>query len=164
MFAALPLAPQIAFVLLAGLIVGAAIPLAIGWACLLPEERPPFEIDNPRRRTPAPAVSIYGSEPEPRKLDLVGIVLLVLLTVAFGVQFPGIPRTAALNSLPDHVPQASEWFEIALPSLSLVACVVAIVYGAWRRSFLRTPLILAGTAILLLWVVGPWLYGELTAL
>lgn len=163
MLAALELDPKISFVLLAGLIVGAAVPLAMGWARLLPEDRPPFEIENPRRHSPRPAVSIYGSEPEPRKFDLVSIVLLVLLTVAFAVQFPGVPRVGALNGLPDHLPQAGEWFEIALPSLLLVVCVVAILYGALRKSFLRVPLVLAGNMVLLLWVLGPWLYADLAA-
>src|SRR5262249_38964229 len=106
MMAAVVLDPKIAFLLLAGLFVGAAVPLAMGWARLLPEERQPFEIENPRRRSDASRVSIYNTEPEARRLDLGAIVLLVLLTVAFAIQFPGVPRIAALNSLPDHIPSA----------------------------------------------------------
>jgi hypothetical protein len=162
MFAALLLAPQIAFLLLAGLVVGAAVPLAMGWARLLPEERPPFEIENPRRRSPSPAASIYSNEPEERRLDPGAIMLLVLLTVAFAAQFPGVPRMDALNSLPDHLPKAEEWFEIALPCLLLLVCVIAILYGALRRSFLRVQLVVAGSVVLLLWVMGPWLYEVLT--
>jgi len=162
MLAAAVLSPQIAFFLLAGLVIGAAVPLAMGWARLLPEERPPFEIENPRRQSPLPMVSIYGSEPEPRKFEVVAIILLVLLTVAFAVQFPGVPRMDALNSLPDHLPKAEEWFELALPCLLLVVCVAAILYGALRRSVLRVQLIVAGSVVLLLWVVAPWLYEVLT--
>src|SRR5215470_5446288 len=121
MLAAFLLAPKFAFILLTALIVGAAVPLAIAWTRLLPEERPPFELESTGRR-PAPAASVYRSEP-PRRTDIAAIVLLVLLTVAFALQFPGVPREAALNSLPDHLPQASEWYEIALPCLLLLVCV-----------------------------------------
>lgn len=162
MVAALLLAPKLAFLLLAGLIVGAAAPLAIGWARLLPEENPPFQIDNPRRRGPVPAVSIYGNDPEERRLDLVAIVLLVLLTVAFALQFPGVPRAAGLNTGLDHFPTGKDWADVALPCLMFVSGGVAIFYGAVRRSFLRMPLIVGGSVVLLLWLLGPWLYQELS--
>ena len=161
MYATILLDPKIAFLLLAGLIVGGAVPLAIGWARLLPEEKPPFEIANPRRRSAAPAVSIYRNEPEERKLDLAAIVLLVLLTVAFALQFPGVPRDVGLNSSLDHLPTGSDWPDVVLPCLMLLTGVVAIIYGAMRRTFLRMPLIVAGSVVLVLWVVAPWLYGEL---
>ncbi len=157
------LPPRLAFLLLAALIVGAAIPLAIGWARLLPEEKPPFEIENPRRRTAAPSESIYGSEPAPRKIDFVAMVLLFLLTVSFAVQFPGVPRDPALNSPPGHWPGAQDWFEVLLPCLLIMVAVVAIVYGAIRRSFLKMPLLLGGSLVLLLWIVAAWLYRALTA-
>ena len=163
MYAALVLDPKWAFLLLAGLIVGAAVPLAIGWARLLPEEKPPFEIENPRRRSARPTVSIYVSEPEERRLDLVAIVLLVLLTVAFVLQFPGVPRDVGLNSSLDHLPSGGDWPEVVLPCLMLLTCLVAIVYGAMRRTFLRMQLMVAGSLVLVLWVVGPWLYRELAA-
>ncbi len=158
------LQPRFAFLVLAALIVGAAIPLAIGWAHLLPEEKPPFEIENPRRRTAAPSESIYGNEPAARKVDLVAIVLLFLLTVSFAVQFPGIPRAPALNSLPDHWPAAQDWFEVLLPSLLMLVCLVAIVYGALRRSFLSTLLVVGGGLVLALWIAAPWLYRALTTI
>jgi hypothetical protein len=161
MIAALLLDPKIAFLLLAGLIVGAAVPLAIGWARLLPAEKPPFEIENPRRRSAAPMVSIYGSEPEERKLDLVAIVLLVLLTVAFALQFPGVPRDVGLNSSLYDLPSNGGWAPVVLPCLMMLTCAVAIVYGAMRRTFLRMQLMAAGSVVLVLWVVGPWLYREL---
>jgi hypothetical protein len=163
MFAALPLDPRIAFLLLAALIIGAAVPLAIGWARLLPEEKPPFELENPWHRTARPLASIYDSEPVPQKIDLGAIILLVLLTVAFALQFPGVPREPALNSLPDHVPDAQNWFEIALPCLLILVSVVAILHGAVRRSFLRWQLIVGGSLVLLLWIVAQWLYGALAA-
>jgi len=157
------LPPRFAFLLLAGLIVGAAVPLAIGWARLLPEEKPPFEIENPRRRRAAPSESIYSNEPAARKIDFVAIVLLFLLTVSFAIQFPGIPRQPMLNSLPDHWPGANDWSETLLPCLLALVAVVAIVYGAVRRSFLRVPLVVGGSLVLVLWVVAPWLYRALTA-
>ena len=161
MVAALLLSPKIAFLLLAGLIVGAAVPLALGWARLLPEERPPFEIENPRRRGPAPTVSIYGSEPEERRFDLVAIVLLVLLTVGLALQFPGVPRAAGLNTGLDHFPTGKDWADVALPCLMFLSAGVAILYGVARRSFLRTQLIVGGSIVLLLWLLAPWLYQEL---
>jgi hypothetical protein len=164
MLGPLTLDPRIAFLLLAGLILGAAVPLAIGWARLLPEEKPPFEIENPRRRSPAPAVSIYGNVPEPRRLDVGAIVLLVLLTVAFALQFPGVPRGVGLNSGLDHFPTAEDWFEVALPGLMFVTAGVAIIYGAVRRSFLSRQLIIAGSLVLVLWILAPWLYRELAGI
>jgi hypothetical protein len=160
---AISLQPRFAFLVLAGLIVGAAIPLAIGWARLLPEEKPPFEIENPRRRTAAPSESIYNNEPPPRKIDFVAMVLLFLLTVSFGAQFPGVPRERALNALPDHWPGAQDWSEVLLPSLLIVVAVVAIVYGAVRRSFLKMPLVVGGSLVLVLWIAAAWLYRALTA-
>src|SRR5262249_24415506 len=102
MLAALLLEPKIAFLLLAALIIGAAVPLAAAWARLLPEERPPFEIENPRRRSDVSTVSIYNDAPAMRRLDIGTIVLLALLTAAFALQFPGMHRSESLNSLPDH--------------------------------------------------------------
>jgi hypothetical protein len=163
LFQMMGLQPRFAFLLLAALIVGAAVPLAIGWARLLPEEKPPFEIENPRRRTAPPSESIYGSEPAPRKIDFVAVVLLFLLTVSFAVQFPGIPRETGLNSLPDHWPGGQNWFEVLLPCLLILVCVVAIVYGSVRRSFLKMPLLVGGSLVLVLWIVATWLYRALTA-
>jgi hypothetical protein len=159
----LSLQPRFAFLLLAVLIVGAAVPLAIGWARLLPEEKPPFEIENPRRRAAAPAVSIYGSEPAARKIDISAVVLLFLLTLSFALQFPGVPRDPALNALPDHWPGAQNWYEIALPCSLLLVCVTAMAHGAVRLSFLKMPLAVGGGLVLLLWLVAPWLYGALAA-
>jgi hypothetical protein len=159
---AMALQPRFAFLLLAGLVVGAAVPLAIGWARLLPEDKPPFEIENPRRRTAAPAESIYGNEPAARKVDFVAIVLLFLLTISFAVQFPGIPRVPALHSLPDHWPGAQDWFEVLLPCLLILVSVVAILYGALRRSFLKMPLLVGGSLVLALWIFAPWLHRALT--
>jgi hypothetical protein len=159
----LSLQPRFAFLLLAGLIVGAAVPLAIGWARLLPEEKPPFEIENPRRRAAAPAVSIYGSEPAARKIDISAMLLLFLLTISFALQFPGVPRDPALNSLPDHLPGAENWYEIALPCLLILVCAAAMVHGLVRRSFLKMPLLVGGGLVLVLWAVAPWLYRMLLA-
>jgi hypothetical protein len=163
LFGMMVLPPQWAFLLLAALIVGAAIPLAIGWARLLPEEKPPFDIENPRRRTAAPSESIYGHEPAARKVDFVAMVLLFLLTVSFAVQFPGIPRVPALNALPDQWLGAQDWPEVLLPCLLILVSVVAILYGALRRSFLKMPLLVGGSLVLALWIFAPWLHRALTA-
>jgi hypothetical protein len=164
MLGPLTLDPRIAFLLLVGLILGAAIPLAMGWARLLPEERPPFEIDNPRRRSLAPIASIYANEPEPRRLDPGAIVLLVLLTVAFVLQFPGLPRGTGLNSGLDHFPTAEDWHQVALPALMFLTAGVAIIYGAVRRSLLRKQLVIAGCIVLALWILAPWLYRALAGM
>jgi hypothetical protein len=162
----LSLQPRFAFLLLAALIVGAALPLAIAWARLLPEEKPPFEMENPRRRWAAPSVSIYGSEPAARKIDSSAVVVLFLLTLSFALQFPGVPRDPALNALPDHLPGAlgaKEWFGMLAPLLMMLVAVAAMVHGAVRRSFLRMPLLVGGGLVLLLWLVAPWLYRALVA-
>ena len=89
MLAALLLDHRFAFLLLAALHLGAAIPLAFGWVRLLPAEAPPFQID----RAPARRRSIYAhsSEDEEPPRDPLAMVLLICVTVSYAVQLPGLP-------------------------------------------------------------------------
>ena|SRR2546421_10149211 len=90
MLAALVLDHRLAFLFLAVLNLGAAAPLALGWARVLPEEPPPFgkaEDSLRRTRTSPPAAALTS-----KNRDLFAILLLLCVTVSYACQLPGIPH------------------------------------------------------------------------
>src|SRR6266436_598884 len=93
MFAALVLDHRLAFLFLAALNLGTAVPLAFGWARVLPEEPPPFATaeDSLRRRRNEPPLKKLMSE----RRDPFAIVLLLCVTVSYACQLPGVPLIAA---------------------------------------------------------------------
>src|SRR5262245_10655694 len=91
--------PRLALVLLAALILASALPLAIAWTRVLPEEAPPFApAGRPFNTKP------YAQTPKTAPRSVFAAALLVLVTVSFAVQFPGVPRDIGLNELPLRVP------------------------------------------------------------
>jgi hypothetical protein len=143
---------RLAFLLLAALYLGTAVPLAFGWVRLFPEEAPPFQIHRP----PTRRWSIYAhsSEDEENPRDPLAMVLLICVTVSYAAQFPGLPRSLALGSIPTVVPQdASGWARFALTWFLVMVPGIAAVYSLLRPNFLRVPLIAAGVLILLLWLL-----------
>jgi hypothetical protein len=162
MLAALLLDYRLAFLLLAALHLSTAVPLAFGWVRLLPEEAPPFQI----HRLPARRWSIYAhsSEDEENPRDPLAMILLICVTVSYAVQFPGLPRSLALGSLPTVVPQdVSAWARFALTWFLVMVPGIAAVYSLLRPNFLRVPLIAAGVLILLLWLAAAPLHAALEA-
>jgi hypothetical protein len=159
MLATLLLDHRLAFLMLAALYVGTAVPLAFGWVRLLPEEAPPFQIHRP----PARRWSIYAhtSEDEENPRDPFAMVLLICSTVSYAVQLPGVPRSFALGSIPTVIPQdISAWARFAL----VVVPGFSAAYSLLRPNFLRVPLIAAGTLILLLWLLSAPLRAALEAI
>jgi hypothetical protein len=162
MLAALLLDHRLAFLFLAVLHLGTAVPLAFGWVRLLPEEAPPFQIHRP----PARRWSIYAhsSEDEEAPRDPLAMVLLICVTVSYAVQFPGLPRSLAFVSIPTAIPQdASGWARFALTWFLVVVPGFAAVYSLLRPNFLRAPLIAAGVLILLLRLASAPLRAALEA-
>lgn len=162
MVATLLLDHRLAFLLLAALYVGTAVPLAFGWVRLLPEEAPPFQIHRP----PARRWSIYAhtSEDEENPRDPFAMVLLICITVSYAVQLPGVPRSFALGSIPTVIPQdVSAWAQFALTWFLVVVPGFAAAYSVLRPNFLRVPLIAAGTLVLVLWLLSTPLRAALEA-
>ena len=162
MLAALLLDHRLAFLFLAALHLGIAVPLAFGWVRLLPEEAPPFQIHRP----PARHWSIYAhsSEDEENPRDPLAMALLICVTVSYAVQFPGLLRSLALGSVPTVLPQdAFAWARFALTWFLVVVPGFAAVYSLLRPNFLRVPLTAAGVLILLLWLLSAPLRAALEA-
>jgi hypothetical protein len=130
MLAALLLDPLLALVVFSALILSAAVPLAIAWTRLLPEEAPPFDIEKPELPHTRKKMS-HGFDFVPRpyvpKRSRFSVVLLVALTVSFALQLPGISRYIGFHSIPSAIPQnPGGWIEfilavffLAVPGLAL---------------------------------------------
>jgi len=162
MLAALLLDHRLAFLLLAALHLGTAVPLAFGWVRLLPEEAPPFQI----HRAPARRWSLYAhsSEDEETPRDPLAIVLLICVTASYAVQFPGLAQSLAFGSIPTVIPQeTSEWARFSLTWFLVVVPGFGAAYSLLRPNFLRVPLIAAGVLILLLWLFSAPLRAALEA-
>ena len=162
MFAALVLDYRLAFLFLAALSLGTAVPLAFGWARVLPEEPLPFgnAEDSFRRAKNSPAAPVLMN----KKRDPFAIVLLLSITVSYASQLPGVPRGMGFGSIPTLIPHntrggiefAAIWFLVLIPGF-------ASVYSLLRPNFLRIPLIAAGMMILLLWLLAAPLRAALEA-
>ena len=162
MLAALLLDYRLAFLLLAALYLATAVPLAFGWVRLFPEEAPPFQVHRP----PARRWSIYAhsGEDEENPRDPLAMILLICVTVSYAVQFPGLPRSLALGSIPTVFPEdGSGWARFTLTWFLVVVPGFSAVYSLLRPNFLRVPLIAAGVPILLLWLVAAPLRAALEA-
>ena len=162
MLAVLLLDHRLAFLLLAALNLGTAVPLAFGWVRLLPEETPPFQISRTRLRRRSEYA--HSSEEEETRRDPLAIVLLLCITVSYAVQLPGIPRNSGFGSIPTVVPEDTYgWVQFALTWFLAVAPGFGAAYSLLRPNFLRVPLIVAGTLILLLWLLSAPLRSALEA-
>jgi hypothetical protein len=161
MFAAFVLDHRLAFLFLAALSLGTAVPLAFGWARILPEEPPPFGAsdDSLRGRSEPPAKKSMSERRDP-----FAIVLLICVTVSYACQLPGIPHEMGFGSIPTVIPHSTEgWIEFAaIWSLVLIPGFAA-AYSILRPNFLRVPLIAAGFLVLLLWLLAAPLRAALEA-
>ena len=162
MLAALLLDHRLAFLFLAALHLGTAVPLAFGWVRLLPEEAPPFQID--RASTRRWSIYALSSEDEENSRDPLAMVLLICVTASYAVQLPGLSRSLAFGSIPTVIPQdPSEWARFALTWFLVAVPGFSAAYSLLRTNFLRVPLIAAGVLILLLWLVSAPLRAALEA-
>lgn len=162
MLALLELDPRLAFLFLAALILGAAVPLAFGWARVFPEESPPFDIaEDSRRRAihKPPADELPGERRDP-----LAIVFLICLTVSYACQIPGVLHKIGFGSIPAVIPQdAIGWTEFAAIWFLVLIPGFAVAYSFLRPHFLQVPLIAAGFLVPLLWLLAAPLRAALEA-
>jgi hypothetical protein len=161
MFAAFVLDHRLAFLFLAALSLGTAVPLAFGWVRSLPEEPPPFGAsdDSFRRRDEPPA-----KKPISERRDPFAIVLLICVTVSYACQLPGIPHEMGFGSIPTVIPDSTDgWIEFAAIWFLVLIPGFAAAYSILRPNFLRVPLIAAGFLVLLLWLLAAPLRAALEA-
>lgn len=160
MFAAIILGHRVAFLLLCALVVGAAIPLAMAWARVLPEDAPPFA---PKEDSPDSANEELSSEEgRGKKRDPFPIALLVFVTLSYALRFPGFPVDAVLHWLSTLMPAAWwDWGLLAGRAFFVVTPGLAACYSAVQPNFLRVPLMAAGILVLLLWLLRPMLFAAM---
>lgn len=141
--------PRLAAFLIMVLLVGAAIPLALGWIRTLPSEREPFS-----RPDEAP--------PKPHR-DAFAIFLLANVSLSFVAAIPRIAETFHLEGLAQFLP--ASWADhaamIFLIWLVFVPALAA-AYSAVRANPIRAQLILAGILVLALWLLSPTLLRSLS--
>ncbi len=162
MFAVIVLDHRLAFVFLCALVVGAAVPLAMAWARVLPEDAPPFASPRVSSRGSKEELPAEGAETE--KNDPFAMVLLVIVTLSYVLQFPGLPGEAALHWLSTLMPEI--WLKCGLlagRAFFVVTPGLAACYSVVRPHSLRVPLIGAGILVLLLWILEPILLAAVTA-
>jgi hypothetical protein len=151
---------RLAFLALAALIIGSGVSLAFAWARILPEEPPPFDThaaSSEERQSP------LGAKPHV-KLDPIAIAFLVLVTLAFVSQFPGVPRHAIFVWLAAQFPAiSSRWLFLAIQSVLGLVNVAAAIYSLLRANLLRVPLAAASVLVVLLCLLGPYLRAALSA-
>jgi len=155
MLALLPIDHRVALLALAALLLAAAVPLAYAWARLLPEEPPPFPIE----AGSFPTIDHEPPQETPlkRKRDLIiSVSLLICLTVAYLIRFPGFPNVVLLRWLNTFAP--TEYWTIFAARIFVVASAIAAsVYAVLRPGPLRIPFATAAALILVLWFLAPLL-------
>jgi len=162
MFAAFSLDHRLAFLFFAVLFLGAAVPLAIAWARLLPEDPPPFDPKRAPLRQPE-EITIYMPEGfVPR--DPFATFLLACVTLSYLLQFPGLPGEAAIHWLASVLPETTlNWLLLAGRAFFVVTPGLAACYSVLRPNPVRVPLIVAGILVLSLWLLLPPLHAAFVA-
>jgi hypothetical protein len=162
MFAALVLDYRLAFLFLAVLNLGAAVPLAFGWARVLPEEPPPFGNTGDSLRRAKNSLTV--DELKSKRRDPIAIVLLICVTLSYACQLPGVPRGMGFGSIPTVIPHnTGSWMEFAAIWFLVLIPGFAAAYAFLRPNFLCAPLIAAGTLLLLIGLSGGPLRAALEA-
>jgi len=142
--------PRLAAFLMIVLLVGAAIPLALGWTKMLPPEREPFSrLDQ-------------ASPFSPR--DPFAIFLLLNISLSLFAAIPRIAPTIHLDALIQLL--SPSWAErFAMVSLIWLVFVPAFAaaYSAVRSNPIRAQLIVGGILVLALWLLSPTLLGSLSS-
>ena len=141
--------PRLAAFLMMVLLIGAAIPLALGWAKLLPPEREPFSRPDLPRQKP--------------KRDFVAFFLLVNVSLSLLIAIPRIADTLHLDALAQLVPASlAEHLAMVLLIWFSFIPAFAAAYSAVRANLIRRQLIVGGILLLALWLLSPTLLGSLT--
>lgn len=144
---------RVALVLLSAIIVAAGVPLAVGWARLIPADREPF--------APSSATTEQGSA---ASRDSIAIVLLGAITISYAARFPGVPIESLRSWLDGRLPVPwPEYIFLGIVFLLVFAPAFAACYALLRTNLLRVPLFWAGVLILLVWFATPYLFTALMA-
>ena len=132
--------PLLSFLCWSALLLGAAVPLAIGWARLLPPDDPDERLAH----------------------DSFAIVLLFLVTLSFVPRIPGLSLAPVQAWLAAFLP--GPW-PARVIFVAWVCCMVvpslAAAYAILRPNTLRIQLITAGLLVPLLWFLTPYLSARL---
>jgi hypothetical protein len=160
-FVILSIDHRLAFFALAALVVAAGIPLAFAWTRVLPEDRPPFQIEPPSY----PSVELEPAKAPPGEptRNPIAIGLLICVTVAYLVQFPGVPRGLIVDWLYTHFEESVDWIVAGAKIMVIMTGGWAIYYGILKPGPLRWLLISAAALVLILWQVAPLLRMALLA-
>jgi hypothetical protein len=163
MWAALLLDHRLAFLCLAALLLAAAVPLALAWALILPEDAPPFAIGGDSSRSAKKKSN--DQEAQSKKHDPVAIALLACVTLSFVLQCPGFPREPALRWLAAMIPETqANWILLGGGAFFIVVPGLAACYSILRPNLLRRSLLAAGILVVLLWLLAPLLRTALVAM
>jgi hypothetical protein len=145
---------RVALVLLATLNMAAAGLAGLAWARMLPEELPPFV-------SPQSSPGHKSSDVSNR---LISFFLLVLVTVAYVIRFPGFPLIVPLRWLHSSFSDSDvAWIVFAVYAFFVVGLGLTACYAAIRSTRTRVPLALAATFTLFLWLLTPMLRAALLA-
>ncbi len=128
--------PRLALLCWCVLLLGAAAPLAFGWARIVPADDPEERVSH----------------------DRFAIVLLVLVTLSFVLQLPGFSTLTIGRWLATAIPQP--WARQIISWGAVFFAVIpgpAAMYAILRPNPLRRPLIASGILVPALWLVGPYL-------
>jgi len=140
--------PRLAAFLMMVLLVGAAIPLALGWIKILPAEREPF--------------SSPDEAPPKRHRDFFAIFLLANVSLSFLAAIPRIAETLHLDLLMQLLPTSWAGHAAMIVLIWLVFVpALAAAYSAVRANPIRVQLIFSGILVLALWLLSPTLLGSL---
>jgi hypothetical protein len=162
MFAVIVLDHRLAFVFLCALVLGAAVPLAIAWARVLPEDSPPFA--SPEVSSQELQEELRAEEAANKRRDPFAFVLLVVASLSYVLQFPGLPGDAALHWLSTLMPETwLNWGLLVGRAFFVVTPGLAACYSVVRPNSIRAPLICAGILVLLLWLFEPFLFAAMNA-
>jgi hypothetical protein len=143
---------RVALVLLAALNVAAAGSAGLAWIRMLPEELPPF----------ASLLSSPGHNTSDVGNRLVSFFLLVLVTVAYVVRFPGFPLNLPMLRLHVFLSDSdAAWIVFAAYAILVVGLGLTACYAAIQSTRTRVPLTLAATCTLFLWLLTPMLRAAL---
>jgi hypothetical protein len=153
---------RLAFVALAALTVGAAVPLAVAWAQILPKETPPFDASPP---SSAPTQAHARDETCSPKHSVVTIALLAFVTLSYAIQFPSVPRQVGVRWLKSLVPEIEPaWISWGIESVFVLLNAAVAGYAIFGpKNSLRVPLGISAALVLALWVLAHTLRHSLTA-
>lgn len=134
--------PRLALLCWCALLLAAALPLAIAWARIIPADEPEEKVSH----------------------DRFAVMFLILVTLSFLLQVPGLSFPALERWLATAIPQPWPrrimfWGEVFFA----VVPGPAAMYVILRPNPLRRPLIASGILVPALWLLGPYLAARWTA-